>query len=217
MSPISPSPPLSQGENSGAGPQFSHIFAENRKNMYFVLIFAPNVRRRALPAGRVFVWRTINKFETVQCISAVVGFRRHALQGAGILGKKRSPLRSATANIRNPTLNILFCRVGFLAVGIQIFFGCFFLSREIEQQVGVCHVCGSVALRNMRPIDDVHFAVVAQNDVRGVEVSVAKVVEGRQCVNAAAQFGLQLTICLTDRARCAKIDILCCKNATFVR
>jgi len=43
---ISPSPPLSQGEICGAGPQFSHIFAENRKNMYFIFIIAPNVRRR---------------------------------------------------------------------------------------------------------------------------------------------------------------------------
>ena len=88
----------------------------------------------------------------------------------------------------DPLLHILFCRVALQAEEVEIFVRKRRVAVQREEQEGARRVRGSVALRGVRPVDDVRLSVlVGDDDVAGVEVAVAHLVVLGHCFEAGVQ------------------------------
>ncbi len=88
----------------------------------------------------------------------------------------------------HPFLNILFFGVALRAEEVEIFLRSCYVAVEPEQKVRSRHVRRGVALRCVRPIEDIRRSVLGDDYVGGVEISVAKFVVFRHSVKTGVKF-----------------------------
>lgn len=81
-----------------------------------------------------------------------------------------------SGNDRKPLLNVLLSGIALLAEQIKVLVGLGTVALQAEQQIGARHIGGSVALGGMRPVEDIQAAVLGNDDVGRVEVTVADLV-----------------------------------------
>lgn len=96
--------------------------------------------------------------------------------------------RLRSRNDRHPFLHVSLVRSALLAEEVEIFFRAFDIARKPEKHIRSCNVRRSVALRCVRPVDEVRRAVLFHNDVGRVEIAVAELVVFGHALKPCVQF-----------------------------